>query len=450
MAPGTGWWTTVGEPHGWSSSVRVRTTLAAVLVVGVALVVASVALVLFVEASLTSQVRSLAQARARQVAGSLETTVGDPEEEFVQVVGPDGEVVTASANVEGLAVLAVLEPGTEMHLDDVPNEEGPFLVVVEPASGGRTVLVGRGLDDVTEARNAVIAGLLIGVPLLTALVGAVTWAIVGRALRPVESMREEVERISSRALDRRLPEPGSDDEIGRLATTLNRMLGRLDDAQSRQRRFVADASHELRSPVAAIRQHAEVAREHPEDADMAHLVEVVLEEDARLETLVDDLLLLTRFDEGAAAIRTEEVDLDDLALAEAARLRAPGGLEVDTRGVAAARVRGSRPELERVVRNLGDNAARHARGVVEVGLAWRDGIAVLTVDDDGPGIAPDDRERAFERFVRLDEGRARGAGGAGLGLAIVREIVRAHGGEVALAPSPLGGLRAEVRLPSPP
>lgn len=429
--------------------MRVRTTLAAVFAVSVALVVASAALVVFVEASLTSQVRSLAWARAREVAGSLEpATVEDPEEEFVQVIGSDGEVVAASPSVEGLGVVVSVDPGSEARIDEVPDHEGPFLVVAESASGGLTVLVGRGLDDVTEARNAVIGGLVIGVPLLTALVGAVTWALVGRALRPVESMREEVERISSRALDRRLPEPDSGDEIGRLATTLNRMLGRLDDAQSRQRRFVADASHELRSPVAAIRQHAEVAREHPDDADVAHLVEVVLEEDARLETLVDDLLLLTRFDEGAAATRAEEVDLDDLALAEAARLRALGGLDVDTRGVAAARVLGSRPELERMVRNLGDNAARHARGVVEVGLSRRDGSAVLTVDDDGPGIAPGDRERAFERFVRLDEGRARGAGGTGLGLAIVREIVRAHEGEVILAASALGGLRVEVRLPA--
>lgn len=448
MGLATDWRPTVAERPGRWSSVHVRTTVAAVLVVGVAFAVASVALVLFVEVSLTSQVRTLAEARAHEVAGSLDPGVADAEEEFVQVLGAAGEVIAASANVEGIGALAELDPGREGRLAEVPGKEGPFLVVAVPAEGGLTVLAGRGLDDVTEARNVVIAGLMVGVPLLVALVGLVTWTIVGRALRPVESMREEVERISLRALDRRLPEPGGGDEIGRLAVTLNRMLGRLEDAQTRQRRFVADASHELRSPVAAIRQHAEVAQAHPARTDVAHLTDVVLEEDARLQALVEDLLLLTRLDEGAGQRSTEQVDLDDLALAEAARLRAADGPDIDTRGVAAARVRGSRAQLERIVRNLGDNAVRHARSSVSIGLAASDGLVVLTVDDDGPGIDPRDRERAFERFVRLDEGRARDAGGAGLGLAIVREIVGAHGGEVALNDSPLGGLRAEVHLPA--
>lgn len=435
------------ERRGSWSGVRVRTTLAAVLVVGAGFLVASIALVLFVESSLTSQVRSLAESRVREVAETLEPG-GDPEEEFVQVLDDDGEVVSASTNVEGLDALAVIDPGQETRVTEVPFEEGPFLVRAAHSDGGLTVVVGRSLDDVTEARGAMIAGLVVGVPLLTALVGFVTWAIVGRALRPVESMREEVERISERELGRRLPEPGGDDEIGRLASTLNRMLGRLEEAQVRQRRFVADASHELRSPVAAIRQHAEVAQAHPERADLVQLAQVVLVEDLRLQALVEDLLLLTRMDEGVRTGPDEQVDLDDLALSEAIRLRAVGRSEVDTRGVGAARVFGSRAQLERAVRNLGDNAARHARTALAIGVVRRDGCAVLTVDDDGPGVPPDDRERIFERFVRLDEGRARSGGGSGLGLAIVREIVRAHGGEVILTDSPLGGLRAEVRLPA--
>jgi signal transduction histidine kinase len=440
----------MAERHGRvvPASVRARTTLAAVLVVGVAMCAASVALVWFVGASLTSQVRSLAEARAAEVANGAEPTVVDPEEEFVQVLDGSGRIVSASPNVGGRVVVASVPAGGEAWIGTVPGVEGPFLVVAGAAPDGRTVLVGRSMDDVNEARGAVVAGLAIGVPILLALVGAVTWTLVGRALRPVDVMRAEAERISERALDRRLPDPGSDDEVGRLARTLNRMLTGLEAAQVRQRRFVSDASHELRSPVAAIRQHAEVARTHPDAIDGEHLARAVLEEELRLEGLIDDLLLLTRLDEGALPVRDDEVDLDDLAMREAARLRRIGEVEVDARGVQAARVSGSGPQLERVLRNLGDNAVRHARREIALGVAERDGQVVLTVDDDGPGIDEADRERAFGRFVRLDEGRAREAGGTGLGLAIVREIVAAHGGEVEMGDSPLGGLHVEVRLPT--
>lgn len=429
--------------------MRARTTIAAALIVGIALLVASIGLVWFVEASLTSQIRSVAQARAREIARGAEPTGGDPEEEFVQVLDEGGRVEVASANVEGSDALARVPAGGEVRIRSIPEAEGPFLAVAAEAPGGRTVLVGRSLDDVGEARGAVIAGLVLGVPLLVALVGVVTWTIVGRALRPVDRMRVEAERISSDALDRRLPDPGTDDEIERLATTLNRMLDRLERSQVRQRGFVADASHELRSPIAVIRQHAEVARAHPERVDAGRLADVVLEEEARLERLIDDLLLLTRLDEGALAL-DERVALDDLAREEAARLRAIGASDVDTGRVGDGTVTGSVSQLERVLRNLGDNAARHARRTIALGVTERDGHVVLTVDDDGPGIAGADRERAFERFVRLDEGRAREEGGAGLGLAIVREIVVAHGGEVAMFDSPLGGLRVEVRLPAAP
>jgi signal transduction histidine kinase len=218
------------------------------------------------------------------------------------------------------------------------------------------------------------------------------------------------------------------------------------EAGERQRRFVADAAHELRSPVASIRQHAEVASAHPETTDVGELATTVGAEGVRLQALVDDLLLLARLDEGAGVAR-EEVDLDDLVLAEAERLRATTTDEIRTRDVHAGRVRGEARSLERLVRNLGDNAARHA-GTVAFALAVEDGHVTLTVDDDGPGIPAADRERVFERFVRLDEGRGRADGGTGLGLAIAREVARAHGGDVTLADSSLGGLRAEVALPS--
>jgi signal transduction histidine kinase len=436
-----------------TGGIRLRTTAAAVAVVGIALVTAAFGTIAFVGRSLEAQAGDEAVLRAGQIAetGAADGTtvaVPDPEEEFVQVL--DGtDVVASSANVAGLGALATPRPEETIQVH-APFAPGPFLAASAPmiASGGvRTVVVGVNIDDVVEARNAVTISMLIGVPLLLVVVGLVTWWIVGRTLRPVEDIRAQAERISERDLHRRLPVPAGRDEIARLAATLNGMLARLDDAQTRQRRFVSDASHELRSPVTSMRQHAEVAKAHPETTDLRGLADVVLAEDARLETLVDDLLLLARLDERGGPARTDEVDVDDLVLTEAARLRALNGLVVDSSGVSPARVLGNRTQLEHAVRNLGDNAARHARGTIALAVASRDGTVAITVDDDGAGIPAPDRARVFDRFVRLDEGRAREAGGAGLGLAIVREIARAHGGDVALTQAPLGGVRAEIRLP---
>ncbi len=424
--------------------------MAAVLVVGVALVAASYAMLEFVERSLTAQVADAADLRAVEIARSAPSADGvirvtDPSEEFVQVLR-DGRVVAASANAQGLPPLAEPEGDEHVRLDSVPFTPGPF-VVVTAVRDGTTVVVGRNIDDEVEARATVGRALLAGVPLLLVLVAAVTWWMTGRALRPVEDIREEVERISARELDRRVPDAPGDDEIARLAVTMNRMLDRLQGSAERQRRFVSDASHELRSPVAAIRQHAEVATEHPDVSSTTEFAGAVLAETDRLQELVEDLLLLARLDEGAQPAVTE-VDLDDLVLAEAARLRSTAAIEVDTSGVAAGRIHGSASQLDRVVRNLTQNAARYTRTRLALGVQQSDGRVVFTVDDDGPGIAAGDRDRVLERFVRLDESRGRGSGGSGLGLAIVREVARSHDGDVVLGVSPLGGLRAEVRLPA--
>jgi signal transduction histidine kinase len=441
-----------------AGAIRVRTTAAAVLVVGVSLVVAATAMVAFLDRSLLVDVRRSALARADAVATALaaETAAdalaaGDPEEEFVQVVSADGSVVAASANVSGRPPLVRLAPGGTATIEDVPFEDGPFLAVAtrsSTAAGPVTVVVGRSLEDAGEATRTVIASLAIGVPLLTLLVGVVTWRIVGRALEPVERIRSEVDAISPTELHRRVPDPPGDDEIARLAATMNRMLSRLQDAQARQRRFVSDASHELRSPVAAIRQHAEVALVHPEGTEMRELAGVVLEEDARLQAIVEDLLLLSRIDEGTVDVAEEPVDVDDILLEEAARLRASTDLEVETAGVSAGRVLGDRGKLGRLVRNISENGARHARARVSLSLGERDGWVVLAVEDDGAGIAPEDRERVFDRFVRLDDARDRDSGGSGLGLSIVREIATLHRGTVVVTDARLGGARLEVRLPA--
>ena len=445
------------RPRSRLRSVRVRTTLAAATVVGLALVVASVALVLMLGRALTADVQDKAETRAGEVAMSIEaggapTLEGDSEDEFVQVLDEAGRVVEASPNVDGEPALTDLAPEETVRLDAVPFEDGSFLVVAVAArspQGPRTITVGRNLDDIGEATRAVAPLLAAGVPVLVMVVAGVTWWITGRALQPVESIREEVEAISAVGLDRRVPEPASGDEIARLAVTMNRMLARLESSQARQRRFVSDAAHELRSPVASIRQHTEVAMAHPDETPVDDLAGVVHTENLRVEQLVDDLLLLARLDEGEVA-GDEQVDLDDIVLAEASRLRATTSLTIDTTGVGAGRVLGRSSELERVVRNLADNAARHAETTIALGVADTGSSVALTIDDDGPGIDESLRDKVFDRFVRLDDARARDEGGAGLGLSIVRAVVDAHGGEVTASKGPRGGARVRASFPSAP
>jgi signal transduction histidine kinase len=441
-------------------TVRVRTTVAAVVVVGLAMGVGAMVLTAVLRNSLMGEVRSAARLRGQDVAALLASdpsprgplAVGEADELLIQVLDEGGRVVAASPNAGGLGPVARLRPGGSELVRAPVDEDGEFLAVATGADtplGRRTVVVVRSTEAVTEATAVVIRVLAVGLPLLLAVVAVTTWTVVGRALAPVEAIRTEVDAISAAALHRRVPDPPADDEIGRLARTMNRMLARLEQAQARQRRLVSDASHELRSPVAAIRQHAEVALAHPGRTTAGELAETVLAEDLRLQRLAEDLLLLTRADEQSLALRRRPVDLDDLVFDEARRLRGACGLRIDTAAVSAGRVDGDAAALRRMVRNLADNAARHAGGRLAFSVAERDGTVLLAVDDDGPGIPAADRERVFERFVRLDGARSRDGGGSGLGLAIVAELAAAHGGTVAIASSALGGARVEVTLPHP-
>jgi signal transduction histidine kinase len=440
-----------------AGTVRARTTTLAVLVVGSSLVIGGLAMRTFLGRSLTSTVHEAALIQARDAVdgvaeGEIERPIDVPnvETDFVQVLDNRGEVFDYSANLAGRPPVALLRP-QEVRKVSVPFKEAPFLAVALQASlGGEnyTIISGKSLESVTEPVRVVSGLLLIGIPLLVLVGGLTTWRVVRRALMPVESIRAEVEGISTGDLDRRVPIPKREDEIARLGRTMNAMLARLEDSQRRQRRFVSDASHELRSPVSSIRQHAEVALSHPQETPIQELAEVVLEEDLRLQRVVEDLLLLTKMDEGTLRLRTEPVDLDDLVFEEAGRLRSSTELRVETSAVSAGQVLGDREQLGRMVRNLADNAARHSRGTVALSLHQDNGVAVLDVDDDGRGIPPSDRERIFERFVRLDEARDRDSGGSGLGLAIVAEIAAAHGGKVSVQDAPIGGARFEVQLPS--
>jgi heavy metal sensor kinase len=436
------------------TSLRARAAIGAVVVVGAALLVGSVAMVLLTRSSLTGNVREAAELRAEDVATALEAgaaepadlAVDDEEDAFIQVVDADGAVVASSTNIDGIPAVTDLGDEASTVVDDAPVGEDRFVVVgIAAADGEATVLVGRALDGADEATRALLQSLAIGVPLLLALVGLVAWRLVGRALAPVAVMTAAAREITATDIDQRLPEPDATDEIGDLARTLNAMLGRLADARDRLSTFVADAAHELRSPVSALRQHAEVGLEHPGSTDLADLAGVVLDESLRLQRLVDDLLLLARTDEGVTRATPVAVDLDDVVGAVVARLGLTPDVTIDLGGVSGGQVRGDPVALDRLVANLVDNAVRHATGQVRIGLAEADdGTVTLTVEDDGPGIPAADRERVFERFIRLDEARSRDVGGSGLGLAIVAAVAAAHDAAVAVTDRPEGGARFRV------
>jgi len=443
-------------PQGARLSVRVRTTVGATVVVGVALVVAGVLVVLLLRRDLAASVDAAADLRAEDLVVALEAgsepaslVAGDDDEALVQIVGEDGRVLAASEDLEGVAALATDE--VEGRAVDVPDESDDYRLVADSADIGDEkglVVVARSAEAVEEGTGTVAGSLLVGVPLLVLLVAATTWVVTGRALRPVEAIRREVAAITDAELDRRVPAPGGRDEIARLAGTMNAMLDRLEAGRDRTRRFVSDASHELRSPIATIRHELEVAQADPAVVDVEALAGRLLAEDLRMQVLVEDLLLLARSDEGTLAAVRRPVDIDDLVLAEAARLRSLGAVAVDASAVTAGQVQGDAGQLARVVRNLTDNAARHATATVRLGVDADGATIRFWVADDGPGIPVADRERVFERFTRLDQSRTRGTGGYGLGLAIAAEVVRAHGGRIGVADGPDGGAQVLVELPA--
>jgi signal transduction histidine kinase len=441
------------------AGVRVQAALIAALTVGLALAAGSGLFVLVLDRNLVHDVDVTLKQQSRTLAAGvarsgpqldLQARLGDTN--AVQVLDASGAVVASSPELRGQPPLTTAHPAagqsvlSSQHLDIDPDADYRQAALgVEGPTGERyTVVVAQSLE-VAERSTKVVKGLLLlGSPVLLLLVALVTYRMSGRALRPVEAMRRRVAAIDGRSLDSRVELPDARDEVHRLAGTMNLMLERLEGASRAQRQFVSDASHELRSPLATVRTSIEVAQAHPEGADWQATAQVVLEEAGRVERLVADLLLLAQTDERGLQLRRTDVDLDDLVEAEALRVRATTSLRV-TSSVQAVRVRGDRDRLARVLRNLVDNAARHAHEQVTLSLRTDDGRAVLEVEDDGAGVVEQDRGRVFQRFVRLDDSRSRSEGGTGLGLAIVHELVQAHGGDVGFVEA----ARIRVRLPLP-
>ena len=443
------------------SGVRGRATIGAVVVVGAALFAGSVGLVQAQRRTLTADLETSAVARATDLAAAItEGTLPQdlvsthPDEALVQVVDNGGGVVAATTNITGkgpIVSLAAPDHGhTELTTRAVPVGDSPFLVVAVRATYGGstyTVYVGKSLESEDRSVASLVRLLSVGAPLLLLLVGIVAWTVMGRALRPVEAIRTEVETISTRDLHRRVPEPASVDEIGLLARTMNRMLERLDNANERQQRFVADASHELRSPLAAIRAQLEVDLAHPDTADWAVTHSDVLEETTRMQRLVEDLLLLASADHAAKPTQHRTVDLDDIVLDECHKARARCMIIVDTSGVSGGQVHGDQDQLRRAVRNVVDNAVRHAASTVTVTLGEHASAVMLQISDDGLGVAAEQHARIFERFTRLDHARSRAEGGTGLGLAITTEIIEAHNGHIHVEDAHPGA-RFVIELPA--
>lgn len=397
--------------------VRLRLTAVASLVLAVILLLASVVIVLLFQRSISAAADDLSKSRAHDVAASFEAgvlpavldEVGD--DSVGQVVSEDGRVLAASANLGSSGPITERTPGDEgveaFDLQDVPDDDETedfrvWAISAHSPDGSAVVYVGHSREAVNESMVSLAGSLALGLPLVLVAATGLLWGLIGRTLRPVE------------------------------------------EAHQRQRAFVADAAHELQSPLAAYRTTLEVALAHPVDTDWTSTARSLLADGDQMERLVRDLLFLARQDEGAVAHGL--VDLDDVVLEEARRLRSSARVEIDTSGVSAAPMTGSRADLGRMVRNLLANADQHATSRVTVLLTSDGDSARLAVADDGPGVPARLRSHVFDRFCRGDEARAHETGSTGLGLAIVRAVAERHGGTAQLDHASAGATFI-VRLP---
>lgn len=447
-------------------SIRARLALLALAGLATALLIGGLLLYAVLTASLTRSIESAARASAEQVAVLVDAgRVPDPVPvsgaQVVQILDAQGRVVSGSVTADRLTALVTpdeLRRALARETVVVPGNRSGLSVRLQvaaveagPAVGSRrqyTVVAAAPTADVEQSAATLRALLLWTFPLVLAVLALITWRVVGAALSPVEALRRGAERIDESSSDsERLPVPATRDEVSALATTLNAMLDRVTTARRKQRAFVADAAHELRSPLASMRTQLEVAAHLGEGGDLpAHLLTDV----DRLTTLVDDLLLLARADDATVASRPgSDVDVAALVAEVGARYAgarvavrlapdlAPGKLHAEA----------SREDLGRALTNLVDNAVRHARTSVVLDARVAGHRLEVTVTDDGHGIPVEDRERVFDRFTRLDEARDRDSGGSGLGLAITRALLRRGGGDVRLEDAG-PGVRAVVSLPS--
>lgn len=442
--------------------VRMRLTVVAAGLVAATLAVAGLLIIVLFRHVLVDDADSATSARAEQIAAAA-TDEG--------IAGIDRSMMTNGDNIAVITVIdssgrvrlssnptlsqAAANPTTRdpsRHDGDVSRVQAHDLRLattqVATPDGELTIEVGAAEGPIHAAVGAVALICAIVFPLVVIGMALLTHHFVGRALRPVDDIRRRVDAISGGDLARRVPVPGTGDEIATLASTMNAMLDRIETARTQQLRFVNDASHELNSPLTTVVGLLDLCRvtREPIDADTASTV--LFPEAQRLQHMVADLLLLARSDERGLQLRVSSVDLDDLLSEEVARLEAISALDIEA-AVVPVQLNADSEKVRRALRNIIDNGARHARSrlVVEMTTESPTDTVRILVSDDGPGIADADKSRVIDRFVRLDPARSRTAGQAGLGLAITAEIIHAHGGDVIIDDSAMGGASVGFTLP---
>ncbi|MFB4313105.1 sensor histidine kinase [Actinomadura sp. 21ATH] len=433
-------------------SLRGKLTALAALIAAGVFSTTSTLILSTVPGNLREAVESRAELVARRVASDARvgrlprtlrlTTV--PKRSFlVQVVDRDGRVVAGSEGMLARGRIAAFAPAEyeqiatrEIELPGVAHKnDNDYLVValrVRSSEGDRLVYTAANMSDVNRGLmwlNLLVYG---GTPFAVSMVALVAWFTVGATLRPVRRIRRELEEISGQNLSRRVPVPAGGDEIARLAETTNATLERLERSAEAQRRFVADASHELRSPISALQTQLEVDGAYPDETDWPEANGRALRATRRLAAIVEELLMLARLDAGAGGPARRVVDVSRLA-AEQIERRTNPRVHVQGDLAGSAPVLGSPVQLDRLLTNLLDNAVRHASERVDLEVEADGAQVLVTVTDDGDGIAAEDRERVFERFTRLAAGRRLDRGGSGLGLPLAREIAAAHGGTLEVA-----------------
>ena len=461
-------------PRRWP--IRIATTVIAAAIVMLVLAGAAGGAWLMLRSAVHDTIDTVDRNRAVDVAGQLAARgpqasleiVSEPLSgvDMVRVIAPDGQILAGQV-MRGLETVGALPAPAagEITRDQLRGPGGEDLRVtsvgVDLRGATFAVQVGTASDryDFVLGTGAIL--FLSFVPVAGLATAVFVHYAMGRVLRPVESIRSRVAEISTSGRGERVPVPEAEDEIARLARTMNAMLARLDAARTAQVAFIGDASHELRSPLSTLSTMLELSSTSGTPVDVETVDELLLPEVARMRTMVEDLLLLAKNDERGKPLRRDDVDLDDIVLSEATRARelgtagvgAPGRTELQVAvSVEPARLVGDPDALQRVVRNLVDNARRHARARMSLALtvdrtAPGAPRATITVDDDGEGVPDSQKGTVFDRFARLDADRARGTGGSGLGLAIVAEITRSHGGRVRVEDAPGGGARFVVELP---
>jgi signal transduction histidine kinase len=441
-------------------SISARSATVSAVVVLVALALAGAVLDVALYRYLLAGVDDATAGRVRSIVSSLDTNPPDGLDDAllatsqrvvaIQLVGPNGDVVKRA----GAAPTTPLVPVNQFdyHLlrgmsDDAVADDDMRVSGqrVDTPHGTYTVIVGGGSEAVEAIARTVALLLACGAPIIVGVAAAASYRLVRRSLQSVDAIRSRVAEISASDLAERVPVPDSSDEISALAVTMNEMLARIEAGHRAQQRFVGDASHELRSPLTTIISGLEAAEDHPEILT-GLASKTLLPEAHRMRTLIEDLLLLARADEQRLVMHAKEVVVSEVAEAEVGRARHHASCAIHS-VITPVRIFGDSAAISRVIRNLLDNAVRHATSRVEVCVSNRDREAIIAISDDGPGIAPEDRMRVFERFVRLDFDRSRSSGGAGLGLAIVAGVVAAHGGAVSIEDRPGRGITMLVSLP---